>query len=346
MKVKKNLLYLFAATIVLFSACSTDLDVNGDWKETMVVYGLLDQGQPKQYIKINKAFLGEGNALEYAQVKDSVQYVNNLVVKIKRVSDGTEYLLSPDATVPKDAGTFYSADQANAIYSAAFPIVTTSQYQLIIRNSETGEEVTSQTPIVNDFAYTKPTAVTPSFYFVYPSSDNYRFYVEWPTAKNARLYQMIIRFNYVDSTITGNDTTYLDWVFPTKKTNGLNGGELMGYDFRGQDFLQYIGNKMCNSCTQPSDLIARRALKTEILMYSAADDLSTFIDVNKPSTGIIQTKPEFTNISNGLGIFSARYSKAPFTRSLEKNTLDSLACGRYTKRLKFLNFANVLPACP
>ena len=56
MKVKKNLLYIFAATIVLFSACSTDLDVNGEWKETMIVYGLLDQAQPKQYIKINKAF--------------------------------------------------------------------------------------------------------------------------------------------------------------------------------------------------------------------------------------------------------------------------------------------------
>jgi hypothetical protein len=346
MKVKKNLLYLFAATITLFSACSTDLDVNGEWKETMVVYGLLDQAQPKQYIKINKAFLGEGNALEYAQIKDSVQYVNSLVVKLKRVSDGTEYTLSPDATKPKDAGTFFSTDQANAIYSAAVPIVTTSQYQLIIRNSETGEEVTSQTPIVNDFTYSKPPASSTSFYFIVPSSDNYRFYVEWSSAKNARLYQMVVRFNYIDSTVTGNDTTYLDWIFPVKKTNGLSGGELLSYDFRGHDYLQYIGNKLCNSCTQPTDLIARRALKTELLMYSAADDLSTFIDVNKPSTGIIQTKPEFTNINNGLGIFSARYSKAPYSRVLEKNTLDSLACGRYTKRLKFLNFANALPACP
>ncbi len=51
-----------------FSACSTKLDVTGNYKETMVVYGLLDQSQPKQYIKVNKAFLGEGNAFSYAQV--------------------------------------------------------------------------------------------------------------------------------------------------------------------------------------------------------------------------------------------------------------------------------------
>ncbi len=343
---KKNLLYIFAASLTLFSACSTDLDVNGDWKETMVVYGLLDQSQPKQYIKINKAFLGEGNALEFAQVKDSVQYANSLVVKLKRVSDGTEYTLSPDNSIPKESGVFYSADQANAIYSAAVPLVATSEYKLIVRNSETGQEVTAQTPLVYDFAYTSPNAASPSFYFVLPNNDNFPFKVQWSSAKNARLYQLVIRFNYIDSTTTGNDTTYLDWALPTKKTQGLTGGEQLEYSFRGQDYLSYIGNKLCNSCTQPSNLIARKVLKTDLIMVSAADDLNTFIEVNVPSTGIIQTKPEFTNISNGLGLFSSRMYKTPFSRPLEKNTLDSLACGRYTKRLKFLNFAGVLPACP
>ncbi|MBL7883134.1 MAG: hypothetical protein JNL69_03640, partial [Bacteroidia bacterium] len=95
-----------------------------------------------------------------------------------------------------------------------------------------------------------------------------------------------------------------------------------------------------------ADLIARRAVNVDLLLIAGADDLSTFIDVNKPSTGIIQTKPEFTNINGGLGLFSARYNKAPFTRPLAVTTTDSLACGQYTKRLKFLNAVGNLPNCP
>ena len=41
---------------MLFSACETDFDVNAEWEETTVVFGLLDDSKDIQYIKINKAF--------------------------------------------------------------------------------------------------------------------------------------------------------------------------------------------------------------------------------------------------------------------------------------------------
>ena len=37
---------------MLFSACETDFDVNAEWEEITVVFGLLDQSQEKQYIRI------------------------------------------------------------------------------------------------------------------------------------------------------------------------------------------------------------------------------------------------------------------------------------------------------
>jgi len=352
--VKKNIIYLFIASSMLFSACSTDLDVNGDWKETMVVYGLLDQTQTKQYIKVNKAFLGPQSGLVMAQIKDSAQYANALTVKLVRVSDNSEVLLRPDNSIPKEDGVFYGPDQANAIYSnvdingntVPLNLVSSTQYKLVIQNGETGKVVTSQTPLIADFPIVKPNASTPFFNFIFANSPNYRFLVEWTSSKNARIYQMIVRFNYVDSLITGNVNKSIDWVFPAQKTLGLLGGETMTQDFKGQDFLSFIGNKLCNNCPVSADLIARRAVNVDLLLIAGADDLSTFIDVNKPSTGIIQTKPEFTNINGGLGLFSARYNKAPFTRPLAVTTTDSLACGQYTKRLKFLNAVGNLPNCP
>ena len=103
---KTKLSYVLLLFTALFSACSTDLDVVGKYKETMVIYGLVDQNQAKQYIKINKAFLGEGNAISYAAIKDSAQYVHALNVKLQKL-DATghsisEKLLTPDNSVPKN----------------------------------------------------------------------------------------------------------------------------------------------------------------------------------------------------------------------------------------------------
>lgn len=331
---------------MLLSACSTDLDVVGDHKETMIVYGLLDQSQSKQYIKINKAFLGEGNALLYAQIKDSVQFVSSLNVVLRRIKNGVQQgadiPLTPDNTISKNSGVFYAPDQANAIYSTTTTLFSDSEYKLAIKNNDTGNEVSAQTSLVNDFAFTAPFAGSTYFGFVNATNPNQTFTVEWNSAKNAKLYQLTIRLNYIDSTITGNITKYLDWVHPTQKSERLDGSEKISNIFRAKDFLEYIGNQLAPY----PDLIARRAINVDLRVSAAGDDLNTFIEVNAPSTGIIQQKPEFTNITNGLGVFSARYNKAPFTRPLYFVTRDTLACGQYTKDLKFVNSSGQLVTCP
>ena len=50
-------MYLLLIVIIIIG-CDTDFDVNADWKETTVVYGLLDASLDTQYIRINKGYLG------------------------------------------------------------------------------------------------------------------------------------------------------------------------------------------------------------------------------------------------------------------------------------------------
>jgi hypothetical protein len=341
----KKFNYLVIALTITFSSCSTDLAVIGKYKEVMVVYGLLDQSQPKQYIKINKAFLGEGSAFSYAQVKDSNQYVNSLNVTLKRLSDGTEYILTPDNTIPKLPGTFYGPDQSNVIYSfnstGAAALSTTSDYQLLIKNTETGTQVSAKTVLVNDFGnLTSPNSNTPFFNCILSSNKNFQYSIRWQSGKNAKIYQVIIKFNYTDSTATGNVQKQLDWVFPEQTTLGLGGNETMKGDFLGQGFLEYIGNQL----NDYAGLQARIPGNVDIITVAAGDELNTFIEVNKPSTSIVQEKPQFTNITNGLGVFSSRYSKTAFSKPMANITKDSLSCGQYTGDLKFLNhLGNVCP---
>lgn len=352
---KTKFIYALLAFTLLLSACSTDLDVTGNWKETMVVYGLLDQSHDTQYVKINKAFLGEGNAYQYAQQKDSVQFANSLTVQLQRIKNGNPLgapiQLQPNGTIPKDAGIFYSADQTYAIYSypsiGANKLNADSQYELSILNNETGTQATATTSLVGDLSISKPLASTASFYFVSALSVNYPFMVEWKSTANGRLYQLFIRFNYMeyidnngDLVVDDSVTKKLDWYFTEQRTSSTAGGETMNVTFAGKNYLKYIGNTIQDS----PNVIRRKALKTDLYVTGGSDDLSTFIDVNKPSTGIIQEKPEFTNINNGLGIFTSRVT-AIMSRNLEATTLDTLACGQYTRNLRFENSAGILPAC-
>jgi hypothetical protein len=53
-----NGVFLLALSL-LFSSCETDVDVIAPYQEKMVVYGLLNQTDTIQLIKINKVFFGQ-----------------------------------------------------------------------------------------------------------------------------------------------------------------------------------------------------------------------------------------------------------------------------------------------
>ena len=69
----KTLRFLFMLSLPVFflEACEEDFDITASYKDVTVVYGLLDLGDDTTYLRINKAFLGDGNALLMAQVEDS-----------------------------------------------------------------------------------------------------------------------------------------------------------------------------------------------------------------------------------------------------------------------------------
>ena len=73
---------ILLVAIVLLTACNDDFSINSEWEDITLVYGLLNSSDSIQYIKINKAFLGEGDVYEMAAVSDSIQYANELNVHL------------------------------------------------------------------------------------------------------------------------------------------------------------------------------------------------------------------------------------------------------------------------
>ena len=298
----KNLLFLI---LPLLFSCETDFDVNANWKDVTIVYGLIDPNNEDQLIKINKAYLGQGDAIQMASISDSTNYdPSNLIVKIHRVReqvfntyDTLSTVVLTDTVLDKDDGLFSTDD--NIIYTFKKPSSfynTNSIYVLEILNLSSGQKVTSETEIINSFSFE---SLNPSFEWgLYNGelADSLRFRtknIEWQNSINGVIYQLDILINYLESGIVNS----LSWSQPIVEYSSGN----MSLKIKGDQFFQFLENNLDNNTT-------KQFLNLDLVMTIGAQDLKTYIDVNQPFSGIVQERPVFSNIDNGVGLFSSRYT--------------------------------------
>lgn len=314
MKKIGNLLVLLALLLssAFIVSCETDVDLTAEWKEITIVYGLLNKDDTTHYLRINKAFMGDGNNLEYAKISDSSSYYNNLEVSLTEYNNQNMLRVLQFDTIHvlnKEPGTFYN-DKMVA-YKSNFKIPASAnqsnfRYDLKIRNRVTGKEVTSSTTLVKDFDITAPRYGQPTIEF---TSDNLSQIV-WRSAQNGRRYDVFIRL-WFKEVFNGNDTIdrYIDWSIGNGKSKGVNGGEEMKLPYTPSKILEVSKSAIPYKDGRETAVTARLINKAEFTIVVAGDELNTYIDINGASSGIVQDKPEYTNIENGLGLLSSRTSK-------------------------------------
>ena len=140
--------------------------------------------------------------------------------------------------------------------------------------------------------------------------------VQWKSGKNGRKYQLMIRFNYKELATGSTDTVFkkLDWLFPSIRTENLAGDELMEMSYSNPYFYDLIKSKILVKPGIQRFFGKKGASDVdygviEFIFSVASDEFSTYLDVYEPSTGLVQEKPDYTNITadgtaRGLGLFS------------------------------------------
>lgn len=324
----KNLYLLLFA--ILLTACETDIDVIGEWKETAVVYGLLNPYDSVQYLKINKTFLGEKDALIMAQEFDSIHYGDELNVSLERWKDGlllSNISLTKETSINKDPGIFAYPDQI--LYKIEDSIYQDSEYKLVLYNSASGKTFTSQTPIVDNIEFDNILLYSTTINFI--NSQGYE--VKWNSTADGKLYGFTLRFYYTEESVinpTQITEKYIDWVFSDLTSNTTKGGEQMQISITKDAFYKFMA-----AIIPIDNSVHRYAGKLDFIFTTGAEDLSTYIEVSQPSTGIVQERPYFTNIEGGVGIFSSRLTQIIKGKNLSSSSVDTLACGYLTKNLGF-----------
>ena len=300
-----KLYHLFVCFLIVLSSCETDFDVNADWDDVTVVYGLLDPNNEIQLIKINKAFIGAGDAIQMASVSDSVNYTpSDLDVKLYRIRslgfgqyDTLASVTLYDTIVEKDDGLFSTDD--NIIYAFEKPLSfynTNSIYVLEITNTNTNNIVSSQTEIINNFNFESLNSSFEWGLYNRDLVDSLKFRtknIEWTKSTNGEIYQLDLIINYLED----GENESIVWSQPLIEYTSGN----MSIKIKGDQFFNFLENNLSNNTT-------KQFLNLDLVMTVGTSYLMTYINVNKPFSGIVQERPPFTNTNNGIGLFSSIYT--------------------------------------
>lgn len=305
---KKPLPYIIFLLLIGFYACKTDIDVNAEPKDITVVYGLIDPNDSTHYIKINKAFLGDANAFDLAADANNSNYADGDLTVSVHEYNGTNliksYLLTRTVNeIPKETGIFDNSE--NVLYKFNEPAINKNNtYKLSILNTKLNKEITAETEIVEDIQISAPPTGT-KFNFKNNLGKFIDKKISVTTAEDVARVKGVLVFNYIESYNNGDSPVSMSvkMGIGDEKSTTSNGGEKLEFSMKGETFFSNI-----ESSIDPNtpNLFKRDIVGISMEFTVVGTELSTFIDVSTPSNSVVQIKPAYTNIDNGLGIFSSR----------------------------------------
>ncbi|MFZ1677488.1 MAG: hypothetical protein WAT91_09450 [Saprospiraceae bacterium] len=323
--------------ISIFSACSNELVVVDKWKNIPVVWGLLSKSDTAHYIRVEKAFLDPTtSAYVIAQIPDSLYY-KNVTVTLKRINNGQVFTLQrvdgnlegyPRDTFrtsnPDSAGIF--AVKPNYLYKIKENVINLAldeKYEITIDRGSDLPLVTAQTFILEKPVLRDP-AVGNGLVFV---PKTHMLVINWNDVPNAGIYEVILRFNYLESDSTNHPFVPKSFEWSLDKNIEISESSVVGVDF-------YTTVK---SKIKENIFASRRFVGIDIIILCGGLEITEFVKITKANSGITSTQdvPVYTNLSEGLGVFSSRNISENLGFQLNPQSLDSLKKGSITKVLKF-----------
>lgn len=359
---KKFFLFITLAASGLFFGCKNDLELLAPYKESVSVFALLNPNDSVQYLRVDKVFLGEGNAYTMAMIKDSAyfkpgeitvkleRYLNNVRVFFDSTNFSQFEVICSEIPNTINPGVF---NPNQLLYKTNRKIYRNSEYKLIITKNSSGKTFTARTKIVyfNNF----PNGSWPTGSTVNPiaplnlSAKN--VVAKYNSMVNAGICGLKLRLYYTEYDFSANPTSkYFDYQLADLYTSKTTGGEEMDFSFAGVGFFNYITKKI------PVDpLVEHRTVDSAIYTLSAGSyEFALYNQVNSNSSTLGQEKPIYSNIDNGgVGLFGSRvhynvsknFSLPPaFLPVVVKYFIDNLAGCTTTQPLRFWNTSGTTSA--
>ena len=316
-------LIVFVSLIIGLSSCNEKIDLLGDYQETAVVYGLLDHADSLHFIKITRAFIGPGSAVDLAQIPDS-SYFNQVDATVTEYVGGVAtraWELRDTLVMNKEInGAFYGPEQKvyyfktlptgpNEVQQGSPSALTSSlnkdaTYKLSIDIDNGKFMVLGETELVHGL-----TSPSNSQNFTFKFANNPGSYVSAGVAAvntfgNAFVVNSSLKVIYNEYVGVNKTVNSFDWKLGEAS---ILPGESRTFTAYGETFYTLMKNDVSVDPT-----ITRRTFEgIEFTITGGHEELYNYMVVNAPSSSLSQSKPSYTNltVTNGkrvVGIFSSR----------------------------------------
>lgn len=363
----KSLLFIFGLFTLILTSCSEEVNLNGDFKETAVVYGLLDHADSIHYVKITRAFIGPGNAVEISKIPDSNYFDQVDVTVSEYVGDALTrtWILRDTVVTNKDIdGAFYAPEQKvyyfqtlptkfssmgvpGTVQVSSNPMLTSlnpeAKYKLKAEINNGKFEVTGETELVKGIT-TSASSQNFTFKFADDPAEYTSTGVSVTNTGNARIVNAKIDVYFNE--FQGNTATTKSFPWQIGESE-VDKSSSKTFSALGKSFYDLMKSNVTDNA-----LITKRTFKgIEVTITGGAETLYNYMLINKPTSSLAQSKPTYTNLyaSNDkrvVGIFSARQtlkvykpfyisSALAYIRALDKKSTRELCQGPITGSLLF-----------
>ena len=327
---------VFEVIIILIIACSceTDFNIEASEKEIPIVYGVLNVTEPKQYIRVQRAFLSKDGKVSELSKDPNILYYSDGKAILTIPSTGRTILgkriNSEDSGLKRDSGFF--AESPNILYefdTKDWLVTAPSKVIFTFENESLLKGVSAQIALVKDLQLREGVPSAP-LNFGYDRVIT----MGWNHSTETKLFDLIMRINYQEKSNKTNGIFLeksVDWFLKDNLEVGSDPTK-GSFSFKGIEFFKFLGNTLPIS----SD-IQRNMKSIDILLTAGGIEFKEILNLNQANFGLTGSNsiPRYNNIVNGIGFLSSRMRVTRTDISLSSVTLDSLKFGVYTKALQF-----------
>ena len=334
------LLFFCLFAVVLFSACSTDVDIYADYHQVPVVYGLLDANADTNFVKITRVFYAQGNAYQIAQNPDSCNYPGKLDVRLVEYCNNDsirEIVLDTITVHNKQPGTFYAPGQK--MYYTTEPLgknTKKEQYSYRLKAVLSDRVLTTKADLVgNDKFDIQSLAVNFSKEYFGAVPRRFLFH---PAVKGT-IYQVTLSFTFLEQRLPDGDSVprTMKWEIGTYMEDFLSmnmDGDAYVFYYRPETFYGQLREFLGADTTLVDVYRYITDYPVEVTIVAGDERLRQYVYNNNTEVGFMQGDNEFSLIDDGYGVFSSRMTVSRKVRLAGETVPELVAIPHW--RFKFI----------
>ena len=338
--------------------CSTDIDLTAPYERTPVVFSLLEAAQDTQWVRINRTWLGDGNQFVAAMEQDSSEYDRDDLIVAMDERAGEQILRTwqlQDTVIENKStdGIFYGPNHQMWFFVPEGGLDSEAEYDFSLDIAD-GTHAEASTNMIATQAgnITQPPPGVTNFKFGFASIGFQTTYPDitfkWSSTEGASQYDISMRIHVKERIWADLEHTQLvdeldriiEWPMGSLRTDTDEGGEVLQKEVNGERFFTTLSTQLVEDPyitrvlgSWDEDVQIARAF--DFILTIANEELATYLEINSPVTGVIQERPEYTNINGGLGLFASRASQGVYGVGYTTSTIEQLMEGDATAALNF-----------